>query len=115
MNVEIVQGRIVDPASNLDAAGGIYIANGRIAGIGPAPEGFRADRTLDARGAVIAPGLVDLCARLREPGRFCRTRTAPLVLRGSIAHSPKTKPETALQCLARATPSRPPHPALHVS
>ena len=68
MNVEIVQGRIVDPASNLDAVGGIYIANGRIAGIGQAPEGFRADRTLDARGAVVAPGLVDLCARLREPG-----------------------------------------------
>jgi hypothetical protein len=35
--------------------------------------------------------------------RFCRTRTAPLVLRGSIAHSPKTKPEAALQCLARAS------------
>src|SRR4249920_3902582 len=68
MNVEIVQGRIVDPASKLDATGGVYIANGRIAGIGQAPEGFRADRTLDARGAVVAPGLVDLCARLREPG-----------------------------------------------
>ena len=68
MNVEIVQGRIVDPASKLDATGGVYIANGRIAGIGQAPDGFRADRTLDARGAVVAPGLVDLCARLREPG-----------------------------------------------
>ena len=39
----------------------------------------------------------------------------PLVLRGSIAHSLKTKPETALQCLARAGASRPPLPALHVS
>ena len=68
MNVEIVQGRIVDPASKLDATGGVYIANGRIAGIGQAPDGFRADRTIDARGAVVAPGLVDLCARLREPG-----------------------------------------------
>jgi dihydroorotase-like cyclic amidohydrolase len=64
----IVQGRIVDPASKLDATGGVYIANGRIAGIGQAPDGFRADRTLDARGAIVAPGLVDLCARLREPG-----------------------------------------------
>jgi dihydroorotase len=68
MNVEIVNGRIVDPASAHDALGGLYIANGRIAGIGRAPDGFRADRTLDARGAVVAPGLVDLCARLREPG-----------------------------------------------
>ncbi|HJW50666.1 MAG TPA: dihydroorotase [Burkholderiaceae bacterium] len=68
MNVEIVHGRIVDPASKLDATGGVYIANGRIAGIGQAPDRFRADRTIDARGAVVAPGLVDLCARLREPG-----------------------------------------------
>src|SRR2546427_39616 len=32
----------------------------------------------------------------------------PLVLRGSIAYSPKTKPEAALQYLARAGASRPP-------
>jgi len=68
MNVEIANGRIVDPASGHDAVGGLYIANGRIVGIGRAPDGFRAERTLDARGAVVAPGLVDLCARLREPG-----------------------------------------------
>ena len=68
MNIAIVNGRIVDPASGHDGPGGLYIANGRIAGIGKAPDGFRADRTLDARGAVVAPGLVDLCARLREPG-----------------------------------------------
>jgi dihydroorotase len=68
MNIAIVNGRIVDPASGHDAPGGLYIANGRIAAIGSAPEGFRAERTLDARGAVVAPGLVDLCARLREPG-----------------------------------------------
>ena len=41
--------------------------------------------------------------------------TTPLVLRGSIAHSPKTKLKAALQCLSRATLSRPPQPALHVS
>ncbi len=35
---------------------------------GAAPEGFRADRTIDAAGLVVAPGLVDLAARLREPG-----------------------------------------------
>jgi dihydroorotase len=68
MNVEIANGRIVDPASGHDSVGGLYIANGRIVGIGSAPDGFRAERTLDARGAVVAPGLVDLCARLREPG-----------------------------------------------
>lgn len=68
MNIAITGGRIVDPASGLDTDGGLYIAGNRIAGIGRAPDGFRADRTLDATGAVVAPGLVDLCARLREPG-----------------------------------------------
>jgi dihydroorotase len=68
MNIAIVNGRIVDPASGHDAPGGLYITGGRIAAIGSAPDGFRAERTLDARGAVVAPGLVDLCARLREPG-----------------------------------------------
>jgi dihydroorotase len=32
------------------------------------PDGFHANRTIDASGCVVAPGLVDLCARLREPG-----------------------------------------------
>ena len=41
--------------------------------------------------------------------------TTPLVLRGSIAHSFKIRLETAPQYLARATLSRPPQPALHVS
>ena len=68
MNIAIVNGRIVDPASEHDAVGGLYIAHGRIAGIGRAPQGFKAEREIDARGAVVAPGLVDLCARLREPG-----------------------------------------------
>lgn len=67
-NIAITGGRIVDPASGLDTDGSLYIAGNRIAGIGKAPDGFRAERTLDAKGAVVAPGLVDLCARLREPG-----------------------------------------------
>jgi len=71
MNVEIVNGRIVDPASGHDEPGGLYIANGRIAGIGAAPDGFRADRTLNARGAVVAPGLVET-----EMGRRLMKATA---------------------------------------
>src|SRR4029453_12432769 len=38
------------------------------AGIASAPRGFEAERVLDAAGLVVAPGLVDLSARLREPG-----------------------------------------------
>ncbi|HEX7156259.1 MAG TPA: hypothetical protein VF229_03535, partial [Burkholderiaceae bacterium] len=64
----ILNGRVIDPAAGLDRVAGVYIADGRIASIGTAPDGFAADRTIDARGLTVAPGLIDLCARMREPG-----------------------------------------------
>lgn len=68
MNIEIKHGRVIDPANGIDAVQDIYIADGRIAAIGKAPAEFRAERVIDATGLVVAPGLVDLSARLREPG-----------------------------------------------
>ncbi|MEO8486967.1 MAG: dihydroorotase [Betaproteobacteria bacterium] len=68
MRIEILHGRVVDPSRGHDRAGPVYIADGKIAALDAAPGGFRADRTIDARGLVVAPGLVDLNARLREPG-----------------------------------------------
>ncbi|BEP50836.1 MULTISPECIES: dihydroorotase [Variovorax] len=68
MNILISNGRVVDPASGIDKKTDIAIADGKIAGIGRTPAGFEAERTLDATGCVVAPGLVDLAARLREPG-----------------------------------------------
>ena len=68
MKILIQGGRIVDPASGLDALGDIAIAAGRIVAIGKASADFTAARVIDARGLIVAPGLVDLCARLREPG-----------------------------------------------
>lgn len=67
MKILIKGGRLIDPASNLDRIGDVAIANGRIVGLGDVAD-FGADRTLDATGLIVAPGLVDLCARLREPG-----------------------------------------------
>lgn len=64
----ITNGRLVDPASNRDAVGDIAIANGRIVGLGSVSADFQPERTIDASGLVVAPGLVDLAARLREPG-----------------------------------------------
>jgi dihydroorotase len=62
-------GRVVDPDSGRDEAADVAVAAGRIVAIGPrAGEGFAADLTLDARGCIVAPGLIDLAARLREPG-----------------------------------------------
>jgi len=68
MKLHIKNGRVVDPSNGIDAVQDLYIADGKVAGIGSAPAGFTATRTIDATGLVVAPGLVDLSARLREPG-----------------------------------------------
>jgi dihydroorotase len=69
MGIVIKGGRIIDPANNLDVIQDLYIdSTGFIAGIGKAPDGFEAARSIDARGQIVCPGLVDLRARLREPG-----------------------------------------------
>ncbi|MGO4380538.1 dihydroorotase [Pseudoduganella sp. RAF19] len=68
MNIHIKNGRLIDPANKIDAQQDLFIVDGKIAAVGAAPAGFSADRTIDASGKVVAPGLVDLSARLREPG-----------------------------------------------
>ncbi len=68
MRIRIANGRVVDPANGLDAPRDLYIADGRIVGQGHAPDGFTADREIDAARLVVCPGLIDLAARLREPG-----------------------------------------------
>jgi len=68
MKILIQNGRVIDPASGRDERADVTIASGRIVGIGKAPD-FDADRVIDATGLVVAPGLVDLAARLREPGQ----------------------------------------------
>jgi len=68
MKILIKNGRIIDPKNNIDAKQDLYIAAGQIVGIGEAPKGFSANQTIDATGLIVAPGFVDLCARLREPG-----------------------------------------------
>ncbi len=72
MKILIRNGRVVDPGNGKDAGrdvvADVAIASGRIVSIG-APTEFSADRVIDATGLVVAPGLVDLAARLREPGQ----------------------------------------------
>ena len=68
MNILISNGRVVDPANRSDRVQDVYLADGKVAALGHAPAGFRAERTLDATGLVVAPGFIDLAARLREPG-----------------------------------------------
>jgi dihydroorotase len=68
MKIHIRNGRLIDPANGIDAKRDVFIAAGRIAALGAAPPEFTANRTVDASGLVVCPGLVDLSARLREPG-----------------------------------------------
>lgn len=68
MKILIKNGRVVDPASGRDERADIAIAAGRILTIGSVSADFHANRVIDASGCVVAPGLVDLAARLREPG-----------------------------------------------
>ena len=62
MRIAIRNGRVVDPASGRDSLGDLYIADGKIAAEGSA------DVVIDAKGLVVAPGFIDISARLREPG-----------------------------------------------
>lgn len=68
MKIHIKNGRLIDPASGTDAMQDVFIAAGRIVATGAAPAGYSANRTIDATGLVVCPGLVDLAVRLREPG-----------------------------------------------
>jgi dihydroorotase len=68
MRLEIRGATVLDPVAGTESTAGIYAADGRIASVGPAPDGFRADEVIDAKGLVACPGLVDLSVRLREPG-----------------------------------------------
>src|SRR5436853_6805299 len=63
MRLAIKNARIVDPATGRDGSGDLYVADGKISA-----ETGRADRTIDAKGLVAAPGFIDIAARLREPG-----------------------------------------------
>lgn len=68
MKIAIKNGRVIDPANGVDAQQNLYVADGRIAALGSAPAGFVPGQTIDAKGMLVIPGLVDLSARLREPG-----------------------------------------------
>ena len=69
MKLLIQNGRVIDPSSGFDQIGDVAIAAGRIVAMGQALADFTPNRVIDARGCIVAPGLVDLAARLREPGQ----------------------------------------------
>ena len=68
MKIHIKNGRLVDPKNRIDSTQDVFIAAGKIVAIGAIPAGFHANRVIDASNLIVCPGLIDLSARLREPG-----------------------------------------------
>ncbi len=98
MKLLIKGGRVIDPASNQDEIADVAIAAGRIIAIGRMPADFAPSRTIDAGGCIVAPGLIDLAVRLREPGHehegMLESEMAAAVAGGvtSLACPPDTDP-----------------------
>src|SRR5574343_614540 len=67
MNIEIKNGRVIDPKNGIDRQNtSLFVAEGTVVGLGQVPAGFVADKTIDASGCVVCPGLIDLGARLNS-------------------------------------------------
>lgn len=91
-------GRVVDPANQFDAIADVLILDGKISAVGKklsAPAGVE---TLDAKGKIVCPGLIDLHVHFREPGQTAKeniaTGTAAAARGGftSVVCMPNTSP-----------------------
>src|ERR1700723_1963729 len=63
----IKNGRVIDPASRLDAVRDVAIEDGRVAAIGESIDANGAE-VFEASGLCVAPGFIDMHVHLREPG-----------------------------------------------
>lgn len=88
--IHIKNGRVIDPKNGIDTTADVFVSNGCIAGVGQAPAGFVANRTIDASGLVVCPGLVDLSTRMAN----LESELAAAVAGGvtSVACPPDTRP-----------------------
>ncbi len=80
MNTLIVNGRIINPATKLDDIGIVVVCDGKVVALDKtvAPIGppiianleakYNIDRTIDASGKIVMPGLIDLHVHFRDPG-----------------------------------------------
>jgi dihydroorotase len=99
-NILILNGRLVDPANGVDAERDVLLRHGRVAAVEVPGRlgGVEAKETIDAKGMVVAPGLVDVHVHLREPGQTYKesiaTGTAAAAAGGftSVVAMPNTVP-----------------------
>ncbi|MEY4911196.1 MAG: hypothetical protein RL761_859, partial [Pseudomonadota bacterium] len=68
MKILIKNGRVINPATGFDEICDLAIAASKVVAIKNIASDFVPNKTIDATGCIVAPGLVDLAARLREPG-----------------------------------------------
>src|SRR4051812_35497424 len=93
----IQNGRVIDPASGHDGVADVLVMFGRIADVGPRIQ-RAVDRTIDASGLIVVPGLIDIHVHLREPGlerkETIRTGARSAVAGGftTICAMPNTEP-----------------------
>lgn len=99
MKILIKDGRVIDPANNIDKIADILISDGIIEKVS---ENITANdaEVINAKGKIVAPGLVDMHCHLREPGfeykETIETGTQSAAMGGitSVACMPNTNPVT---------------------
>ncbi len=97
-NILIKGGRVIDPASGFDEIADVALANGTVVAIKNIAPDFLPAQIIEAAGCVVAPGLLDLAVRLREPGhehaRMLESEMAAAVAGGvtSLVCPPDTDP-----------------------
>jgi dihydroorotase len=102
MRIDVRNGRLIDPARGMNEPRDLFLADGKV--VAEAPPGkldkaLKADRTLDARGKWVVPGLIDLHVHLREPGEEYK-ETIETGLRAAAAGG-----FTAVACMPNTQPA----------
>lgn len=96
-SILIKNGRVIDPAQEIDETTSVVVKDGKIAAIGKDVPSS-ADQVVDAGGLIVSPGLIDMHVHLREPGfeesETIETGTAAAVAGGftAVACMPNTNP-----------------------